>query len=154
MASAYFLSLLNHNHTLTTCSCMFRVTTEVKDFMPDNSASLEIIVFECDKCGKEHVVENALDFTALSDDDRVPKEWMYIRFGEMCSEEPVDSVLCEECKLDFLTAVGFTSAMEYAAVVASNKKSEPTMSAYKRSAILRFVFKVSGPTSKTALDVN
>jgi len=38
--------------------------------------------------------------------------------------------------------------------VASNKKSEPTMSAYKRSAILRFVFKVSGPTSKTALDVN
>lgn len=154
MASAYFLSLINRNNVLTTCSCVITVTTEVKDFMPDNSASLEIVVFECDKCGKEHVVDSAIDFHLLSDDERAPKDWLYIRFGELAGEEPVDCVLCEDCKDDFLNAVGFSSAMEYAAVVTARKNNASSQNAYKRSAVMRFVLRAPGSPSKSSLDIN
>ena len=155
MAFSYQLSVLTRNCTLTTCSCVYTVSTTVKDYMRDNDASLDVIVFECDRCGEEHVIEDASGISPLQRAAHAPKDWLFIRFGEISADEPLDTVLCPECKGDFLKSVGYSSDMEYAAVVSAHKKSAVRNNMFIRNAVMRFAFRASStPIAKTAFDIN
>jgi hypothetical protein len=106
---------------------------------------MEIVMFECDCCGKEHVIEDAEDFRLASADSRAPKNWFYVKFGDITADRPLDALFCEDCRLDIIKALGFESLPEYHATVqASSSEAKPFELS---SGIIRLV--VRGRSSNT-----
>lgn len=89
----------------------------LKELMNKQDPQVEVIMFECDCCGKEHIIENADGFSLAYPDERAPKGWLFIKFGDVTSKNPLECLMCDVCKSDVITSLGFENLNEYNAVL-------------------------------------
>ena len=104
-------------------------------------------MLQCDKCKKHAPIDG-------DSDGGPPTGWTFIRFGEFDSEEPIDCSLCEDCRADFLSSIGFSSPSEYLAVLKANKNNPSADKLHKVGTLLRYVLNGAKSPFKNELDLN